>query len=91
MNEPRGSRVLGALLLVVIIGVVFVGLWAFMSMAFVEGGVPSDSVVFTVGAILLAAVAIVTAVWLIRLVNARNASNSAAPPPPADSEPPTSA
>lgn len=90
MQESRGSRVLGIVLLVVIIAVVFIGLWAFMSMAFVVGGVPSGSVVFTIGVVLLAAVAIATAVWLIRLVGARNASSSAAAPPrQADSEPPS--
>jgi hypothetical protein len=74
MNEPRGSRILGAVLLVVIIAVVFIGLWAFMSMAFVTGGVPNGDVVFTIGAILLGAVAVATAVWLIRLVRDRNAA-----------------
>jgi hypothetical protein len=89
MNESKGSRVLGAVLLVVIIAVVFIGLWAFMSMAFVQGGAPSGSVVFTFGAIFLGAVAIATVVWLIRLVGQRNAEHSgAAVPPRVDQEPP---
>jgi hypothetical protein len=74
MNEPRGSRVLGALLLVVILGVIFIGLWAFLSMAFVSGGMPNGSVLFTFGALFLAAVAIATTVWLIRLVRDRTAN-----------------
>ena len=74
MPEPRGSRLLGAVLLVVIIGVVFIGLWAFLSMAMVSGGFPSGSVVFTIGAIFLGAVAIATVVWVIRLVRDRNAA-----------------
>ena len=87
MNESKGSRVLGAMLLVVIIAVVFIGLWAFMGMAFAEGGAPSGSVVFTFGAIFLGAVAIAAAVWLIRLVNVRNAGKAGtADPPTVDSD-----
>jgi hypothetical protein len=86
MNEPKGSRLIGAALLLVIIVVVFIGLWAFLSMAMVQGGFPSGSVVFTIGAIFLGAVAIATVVWLIRLVQARNEATGsvgpvAAPPP----------
>lgn len=87
MNEPKGSRLIGAVLLLVIVVVVFIGLWAFLSMAMVQGGFPSGSVVFTIGAIFLGAVAIATAIWLIRLVQARNEAAGAAdqiPPPPRD-------
>jgi RsiW-degrading membrane proteinase PrsW (M82 family) len=88
MNEPRGSRILGAVLLVVIIAVVFFGLWAMASMAFVEGGASSGPILFAVGAILLGTVAMATALWLIRHVAARNSGTTAVPPPAADSEPP---
>lgn len=88
MSEPRGSRILGAVLLVVIIAVVLFGLWAVVSMAFVEDGGPSATVLFAVGSILLAAVAIATALWLIRSVGTRAASPHAAKPPVVDSEPP---
>jgi NAD/NADP transhydrogenase alpha subunit len=87
MNEPKGSRLIGAVLLVVIMVAVFIGLWAFLSMATVNGGFPSGSVVFTIGAIFLGAVCIATAVWLIRLVQARNDASVTAdqtPLPPAD-------
>ena len=87
MSEPRGSRILGAVLLVVIIGVVLFGLWAVVSMAFVEDGAPSMTVLFAVGSILLGAVAIATALWLVRSVNTRGATRGA-PPPAVDSEPP---
>ena len=89
MHEPKGSRLIGAVLLVVIIVVVFIGLWAFLSMAMVQGGFPSGSVVFTIGAIFLGAVAIATAVWLIRLVQARNEAGGVAdqiPAPPPDDD-----
>jgi hypothetical protein len=83
MNEPKGSRLIGAALLIVIIVVVFIGLWAFLSMAMVQGGFPSGSVVFTIGAIFLGAVAIATAVWLIRLVQTRNETSGAPDQAPA--------
>ncbi len=84
MIEPRGSRVLGILLVLVIIVVVFIGLWAFLSMAFVESGIPNGSVLFTFGAIFLGAVAIATTVWVIRLVRDRQA----AVPPEVPADPP---
>ncbi len=74
MNESKGSRALGILLVLVIIVVIFIGLWAFLSMAFVEGGMPSGEVLFTFGAIFLGAVAIATTLWLIRLVRDRKAT-----------------
>jgi NAD/NADP transhydrogenase alpha subunit len=85
MNEPKGSRLIGVVLLVVITAAVFIGLWAFLSMATVNGGFPSGSVVFTIGAIFLGAVCIATAVWLIRLVRDRNAAAEAANTVPAPS------
>jgi hypothetical protein len=88
MSEPRGSRILTAVLLVVIIAVVFFGLWAFASMASVEDGVPSGPILFAVGAILLGMVATATALWLIRHVAARTESGTTAPSTVVDSEPP---
>ncbi len=89
MHEPKGSRLIGATLLIVIIVVVFIGLWAFLSMAMLQGGFPSGSVVFTFGAIFLGAVAIATVVWLIRLVRDRNAASEVTnqiPPAAVDDE-----
>jgi hypothetical protein len=88
MSEPRGSRILTAVLLVVIIAVVFFGLWTFASMASVGDGVPSGSVLFAVGALVLGTVATATALWLIRHVAARNASGHSPAPAGADSETP---
>jgi hypothetical protein len=88
MNEPRGSRILGAVLLVVIIAVVFFGLWAVVSMAFVEGGASNAPVLFAVGAILLGTVAMATALWLIRHVGARGTGTAGSPGSTVDSEPP---
>jgi hypothetical protein len=87
MSEPRGSRILGAVLLVVIIAVVVFGLWAVVSMAFVEDGAPMP-VLFAIGSILLGAVAIATALWLIRSVGGRHEGAHAASPPAVDTEPP---
>ena len=69
MSEPTSSRILGAVLPVVIIGVVLFGFWAVLSMAFAGDGAPSTSILFAIGSILLGAVAITTALWLIWIVN----------------------
>jgi nitrogen fixation-related uncharacterized protein len=87
MSEPRGSRILGAVLPVVIIGVVLFGFWAVLSMAFAGDGGPSTSILFAIGSILLGAVAIATALWLVRSVGTKDAT-SAVTPPAVDSEPP---
>jgi hypothetical protein len=88
MSEPRGSRILTAVLLVVIIGVVFFGLFAFASTVLVEDGAQSGPILFAVGAILLGTVAMATALWLIRHVASRTAAGHATAPTGADSEPP---
>lgn len=79
---------MSGVLLVVIISVVIFGLWTVASMASVEDGVPTGSVLFALGAILLGTVATATALWLIRHVATRSPSGHASAPTGADHETP---